>query len=36
MEMSRSFVITMRQEKYLAHEASLRDEEGFINHGLGD
>lgn len=23
-------------KKYLAHEASLRDEEGFINHGLGD
>lgn len=23
-------------KKYLAHEASLRDEEGFIHHGLGD
>ena len=23
-------------KRYLAHEAFLRDEEGFINHGLGD
>ena len=30
-------MITMRQgKKYLAHEASLRDEEGFIHHGRGD